>query len=156
MKNSRIISPMSPKLSNGCPWTSQMALRRQAFPFMPILLSISSAKTYSKALSPPWNALFGGCKSLLWSLLFMNPAIKSANAIPAFLPFMALLSKTGGNAPYGFSLSVNPNLSKSTVKFPTNAITHQRKTMCVLAVFSFTERMKKSKSIIKWFLRITG
>lgn len=114
VKKSFSISPMSPKLLRGWPWTSQMARNKQAFPSRPSVLSMSSAVPYNSALSPPWKAFFGASwASRLCILRLMNDAMKSAITMPASRPFIPR-SKTGGRAPYGFSLSVNPSLSKST------------------------------------------
>lgn len=43
VKKSFSISPIRPKLFKWCPWTSQIARRRHAFPFMPSAVSMSSA-----------------------------------------------------------------------------------------------------------------
>jgi len=99
VKNNFSISPMRPKLFKECPWTSQIALNRQAFPFIPKVDNMSSAVPYSKARSPPWNAFFGTSDmSRLCSLRLMNAAMKSAIIIPACRLF-SFLSKAAGRAP---------------------------------------------------------
>jgi hypothetical protein len=56
----------------------------------------------------------GGGGALLFFLLSIMEEMYEVSASPAMRPM--LRARIGGNTPYGFALSVNPKLSKSTAK----------------------------------------